>query len=60
MQNTVSLVKYQTPILINTLGGKNKKGTKKVKNTSSTDKLITQSQSQTEDILNSILPPRSV
>jgi hypothetical protein len=54
MQNVGSLVKYQTPILINTVGGRNnKKATKKAGNA---DKQIT----QTEDILNSILPPRSV
>ena len=54
MQNAGSLVKYQTPILINTVGGRNnKKATKKAGNA---DKQIV----QTEDILNSILPPRSV
>ena len=54
MQNAGSLVKYQTPILINTVGGRNnKKATRKVGNA---DKQST----QTEDILNSILPPRSV
>jgi hypothetical protein len=54
MQNVGSLVKYQTAILINTVGGRNnKKATKKAGNA---DKQIT----QTEDILNSILPSRSV
>ena len=54
MQNAGSLVKYHTPILVNTTGTKNiKKGTKKVGNA---DKQTT----QTEDILNSILPPRLV
>jgi hypothetical protein len=54
MQNAGSLVKYHTPILVNTTGTKNvKKGAKKVGNS---DKQTT----QTEDILNSILPPRYV
>lgn len=55
MQNAGSLVKYHTPILVNTVGSKNvKKGTKKGINSS--DKQTT----QTEDILNSILPPRYI
>ena len=54
MQNASSLVKYHTPILVNTTGTKNiKKGAKKAGNG---DKQTT----QTEDILNSILPPRFV
>lgn len=44
-----SLIKYNTPILISTTGGKGKKDKKK-------DALP--QMSQTEDILNSILPPR--
>lgn len=54
MQNAGSLVKYHTPILVNTIGTKNlKKGVKKGGNS---EKQTT----QTEDILNSILPPRCV
>jgi hypothetical protein len=54
MQNAGSLVKYHTPILVNTIGTKNlKKGTKKA---GMSEKQTT----QTEDILNSILPPRCV
>jgi hypothetical protein len=54
MQNAGSLVKYHTPILVNTIGTKNlKKGTKKA---GTSEKQTT----QTEDILNSILPPRCV
>jgi dynein light intermediate chain len=49
MQSGGSLVKYNTPILVNTTG-KGKKGNKK----SGIEKQTT----QTEDILNSILPPR--
>jgi hypothetical protein len=52
MQNSASLVKYNTPTLVNTTGGKAKKNQKK----SAAEKQTT----QTEDILNSILPPRSV
>ena len=49
-QNTASLVKYNTPILVNTTGGaKGKKGGVKKPEKETT---------QTEDILNSILPPR--
>mmetsp|Transcript_35623 Transcript_35623/g.33780 ORF Transcript_35623/g.33780 Transcript_35623/m.33780 type:complete len:236 (+) Transcript_35623:189-896(+) len=52
MQNAGSLVKYHTPILVNTTGPKNvKKGNKKVGN-------VNKQTTQTEDILNSILPPR--
>jgi len=47
MQQQVSLVKYNTPLLIST--GKNAK--KK-------DKIASTKMTQTEDILNSILPPR--
>ena len=55
MQNAHSLVKYHTPILVNTTGVKNlKKGVRKAGNG---DK---QATTQTEDILNSILPPRFV
>lgn len=50
MQNTASLVKYNTPSLVNTTGAKAKKGQKKP----AAEKQTT----QTEDILNSILPPR--
>ena len=53
MQNTPSLVKYNTPIMVSIAGqgGKNiKKGQKNQK----PDKQTT----ATEDILNSILPPR--
>jgi hypothetical protein len=54
MQNAGSLVKYHTPILVNTIGTKNlKKGIKKA---GTSEKQTT----QTEDILNSILPPRCV
>lgn len=54
MQNAGSLVKYHTPILVNTIGTKNlKKGIKKA---GASEKQTT----QTEDILNSILPPRCV
>lgn len=52
MQNAGSLVKYHTPILVNTTGTKAvKKGNKKVGN-------VNKQTTQTEDILNSILPPR--
>lgn len=50
MQNSASLVKYNTPTLVNTTGAKGKKGTKKAVSERQT--------TQTEDILNSILPPR--
>jgi dynein light intermediate chain len=50
MQNAASLVKYNSPILVNTTGGiKGKKGATKKAERHTT---------QTEDILNSILPPR--
>jgi hypothetical protein len=49
MQNTASLVKYNTPTLVNITGAKGKKGQKKPAERQTT---------QTEDILNSILPPR--
>lgn len=44
-----SLVKYNTPVLVNTTAGKGKNAKK-----STAEKQTT----QTEDILNSILPPR--
>ena len=45
-----SLVKYNSPTLVNnSAGSKQKKGEKKV---------VDKSTTQTEDILNSILPPR--
>lgn len=47
---TASLVKYNTPTLISG-PGKGKKGEKKAEKPATT---------QTEDILNSILPPRSI
>jgi hypothetical protein len=50
MQNSASLVKYNTPTLVNTTGGKG--GKKNVK------KSVEKQSTQTEDILNSILPPR--
>ena len=43
-----SLVKYHTPILVSITNAKGKKGQKKPE----------QQTTQTEDILNSILPPR--
>lgn len=49
MQAT-SLVKYHTPILVSITNAKGKKGQKK--------QAIEKQTSQTEDILNSILPPR--
>ena len=45
-----SLIKYNTPILISTTGNKGKKKDKK--------KDVIPEMTQTEDILNSILPPR--
>jgi hypothetical protein len=50
MLNSVSLVKYNTPTLVSTTG--DKKGKKK--GAPAAEKKTT----QTEDILNSILPPR--
>jgi hypothetical protein len=52
MQNTTSLVKYNSPILVNTISASksSKKGQKKVN--------VERQTTQTEDILNSILPPR--
>lgn len=47
---TASLVKYHTPILVSISQGKGKKGAKKA--------VIERQTTQTEDILNSILPPR--
>ena len=52
MMNQVSLVKYNTPTLVSTTG--DKKGKKKGGNAPIVEKKTT----QTEDILNSILPPR--
>ena len=49
MQST-SLVKYHTPILVSITNAKGKKGQKKP--------VVEKTTSQTEDILNSILPPR--
>ena len=49
MQGT-SLVKYHTPILVSITNAKGKKGQKKP--------AVEKATSQTEDILNSILPPR--
>jgi hypothetical protein len=51
MQST-SLVKYHTPILVSITNAKGKKGQKKP--------AIEKTTTQTEDILNSILPPRRV
>lgn len=45
-----SLVKYHTPILVSITNAKGKKGQKKPQQEKQT--------TQTEDILNSILPPR--
>ena len=45
-----SLVKYHTPILVSITNAKGKKGQKKAPQEKQT--------TQTEDILNSILPPR--
>jgi hypothetical protein len=50
MMNQVSLVKYNTPTLVSTTGDKKNKK----KGNSNIEKKTT----QTEDILNSILPPR--
>ena len=50
MLNQVSLVKYNTPTLVSTTG--DKKGKKKGAQTEQ------KKTTQTEDILNSILPPR--
>jgi hypothetical protein len=47
---TTSLVKYHTPILVSITNAKGKKGQKKP--------AVEKTTSQTEDILNSILPPR--
>lgn len=47
---TASLVKYHTPILVSISGAKGKKGAKKP--------TVERQTTQTEDILNSILPPR--
>lgn len=52
MLSNVSLVKYNTPTLVSTTGGA-QKGSKK-KAAASQERKTT----QTEDILNSILPPR--
>jgi dynein light intermediate chain len=48
--SSASLVKYNTPILVNLGGGKKKSKDKKAEKS--------QPATQTEDILNSILPPR--
>jgi len=52
MLSNVSLVKYNTPTLVSTTGGA-QKGSKK-KAAAANERKTT----QTEDILNSILPPR--
>ena len=49
-----SLVKYDNPVLVSTTGNRNSKGAKKKGQTPAADR----QSSQTEDILNSILPPR--
>eukprot|EP01041_Mallomonas_annulata_P003864 gene3864-7714_t len=54
MSGQGSLVKYNTPILVSTTNEKTKTGGKKKGQSSGADKQT----SQTEDILNSILPPR--
>ena len=55
MSGQGSLVKYNTPILVSTTNDKSK-GSKKKGAQAANEKQT----SQTEDILNSILPPRSV
>ena len=54
MSGQGSLVKYNTPILVSTTNEKVKGGKKKAIQANASDKQT----SQTEDILNSILPPR--
>lgn len=51
-----SLVKYDNPVLVSTTGNRSGKGAKKKGQAPSVDR----QSSQTEDILNSILPPRCV
>ena len=54
-----SLVKYESPILVNTTKDKPKGGAEgKAKAKSLDISHIKESTTQTEDILNSILPPR--
>jgi hypothetical protein len=53
MLNQGSLIKYNTPTLVSTTSGSDKSKTKK-KGGPASDRKTT----QTEDILNSILPPR--
>lgn len=54
MLSNVSLVKYNTPTLVSTTGGAQKGGSKKKAAAAANERKT----SQTEDILNSILPPR--
>lgn len=49
-----SLVKYDNPVLVSTTSNRNGKGAKKKGQAPSAER----QSSQTEDILNSILPPR--
>ena len=51
-----SLVKYDNPVLVSTTGNRSGKGAKKKGQAPPVDR----QSSQTEDILNSILPPRCV
>lgn len=51
-----SLVKYDNPVLVSTTGNKSGKGAKKAGQAPPVER----QSSQTEDILNSILPPRCV
>lgn len=53
---TSSLVKYNNPVLVSTTTGGNKGGKKKTQ----APPVDRQQTAQTEDILNSILPPRCV
>jgi hypothetical protein len=54
MLSNVSLVKYNTPTLVSTTGGAQKGSKKKAAAAAANERKTT----QTEDILNSILPPR--
>lgn len=51
-----SLVKYDNPVLVSTTGNRSGKGAKKAGQAPPVER----QSSQTEDILNSILPPRCV
>ena len=53
-----SLVKYNTPVLISTAASKDKKGKKGAKAEKGKEKDKPVTLTQTEDILNSILPPK--